>query len=299
MKNKVFISGFLCMLLMFPSCGRGNSANGQVIPGTDGITVERCDWIFSNIPDHWASYSPDAFSKEFAAMLKDYDDLGKRELNDGYIGSLLGGLPDDEFMAYWHSGNGEGFSDNAKRTYTFVDGSENRAKIRIQLDEVFGGDPEYDLHDSFYMMLVKEKGTWVLDDWLYSDGTGKKAELREYLESEHNKTYVHYRGNVLDGDSKKPFDAVLVIEKKGKDGGARSVFGAFRFDDKEDEFYDGLEGTLAGDGTISFMLMLYDGTGFSFEGTSLPDLSKITGEVQVYNPGGRMVAMPDFEMVKQ
>ena len=168
-------SAILLLLLALAGC-RSNSANGQFIPGSDGITIERCNEIVNKIPDHSPDeFEPSIFSKEFVGLMNDFQAAPKE---DG----------DDEFMYYWHSGNGEGFTGNAQKSYTFLGGSGNQATLLLNMDEAFydeNGSKLYDLHDSFKMLLVKENGEWVLDDWFQDYGGeemySRKDELKEYL----------------------------------------------------------------------------------------------------------------------
>ena len=286
---------FILLPLILVCYSENNSANGQVIPGTKDITVERCNWIFDRIPDHFAQYDSTAFSKEFAGLMDDYFNL------DNYpLGNLLGAIDDDEFMAYWYCGNGECFSQKVQKSYYFVEGTERKAKIRLHLDEIFyddNGKKEMELHGQYHMVLSKENGLWKLDDWINEFGHSRKAELRDYVNDEKSSNYVRYRGHMLDDDEPKPFVAVLRFAKE-KASGEREISGAFRFNDKKNDpygFYDYLDGSLKQGGSISFTVSEYDRES-GFYGTITPDLSRITGDWQAYNPDGKIAYDREFVM---
>ena len=294
---------FLSSLIVFK--GGNNLLNAQVIPGSKDITVQRCNWILDNVPDHFKAIVISALSDDFAGLLKEYTNLFDFELD-----RLLGGIGNDEFMAYWYDGNGEGFTPKAKKTYSFVEGTDNKAKIFLRMEEdyhdVETGEYLYRIHRQFYMMLVKEKGLWKLDDWIsdwqseYGDEWGshlvsQKEELRDYVNEEKNTTYVRYKGHLLDQNEPRPFVVVLQIMKEDASG-ERAVRGAFRFNDKKDEFYDGLEGSLTKDGNIHFIVEDYYENNHGFWGKMTPDYNKITGNWQAYHKDGRIAIDRDFIM---
>lgn len=294
---------FMSFLIAFN--GGNNLLNAQVIPGSKDITVQRCNWILDNVPDHFKAFDISAFSDDFAGLLKEYDNL-----YDFEIDRLLGRIGDDEFMAYWYDGNGEGFTPKAKKTYSFVEGTDNKAKIFLRMDEDFHneetGEFLYHIHRQFYMILVKEKGLWKLDDWLgdwWNEGKSnwgsklesQKEKLRDYVNEEKNTTYLRYKGHLLDKDEPRPFVVVLEIKKEDASG-ERTVYGAFRFDDKQDVFYDFLEGSLTKDGDIHFMVEDYHEKNHGFWGKMTRDYNKITGNWQAYQKDGRIAIDRDFIM---
>ena len=288
----------LVLLLVFSSCWN-NSTKGQVIPGSKGITIERCNEIFNGIPDHrLLSSIPDVFSKEFGGMLKEYY---QQEYGQSYLAELLGGIGDDEFMLYWYNGNGDGFSDNAQKTYSLVKGSETEADILLNMDEVIydNGRKLYDMHEAFHMILVKEKGVWMLDDWCqtYSgdEWYSRKTELKEYLDEERNTVYLSYEGYVEDDDGHRPFKAFLGIKQNDDGLGDRTVYGGIRFDDKDDDFYDYLNGSMNKDGVISFKVD-DGGDGQVFFGKAALDLKKISGSCQVLKNNGNLAVNRLFMM---
>lgn len=292
---------FICALLTVFACGGCNSTKGREIPGSHGITIERCDEIVDNIPDHNPGvFLPDLFSKDFGRLMTEY----QQSDGDG-LAELLGGIGDDEFMWYWHSGNGEGFSENAQKTYTLVSGSEKQADILLNMNEIFyddNGNKLYDLHSPFHLLLVKEKGTWVLDDWLQTYGGdewySRKTELKEYLDEQNSWVKVSYKGNLTDEYPPRSFKTVLCIEKEADSTGKKSIHGAFRFDDKDDDYYDWLDGSMDRDGKINFMIEGYNGS-HGFFGTISPDYKTITGNWQSYYPNGRLDMDRDFIMEKE
>lgn len=277
MKYKTAI---LLMLLVVAGC-RTNSANGQVIPGSDGITIERCNEIVSKIPDHNPyEFDPSLFSKEFVGLMNDFQSVA--EGGDVLLSSLLGEIGGDEFMYYWHSGNGEGFTGNAQKSYTFLGGSGCQATLLLNMDEAFydeNGSKLYDLHDSFKMLLVKENGKWVLDDWFQDYGGeemySRKDELKEYLASERSIDYVCFLGRFSDDGQPASFKAMLAIGDE--------LIGAFRFDSARDDFYYLLNGSLDDGGNIHFKVNADDGSEHVFSGSISSDRKNITGECQVYS----------------
>ena len=291
----------LCALLAVFACGGCTSTEGREIPGSHGITIERCDEIVDNIPDHNPGFFiPDLFSKDFGKLMKEYQQSGGDEL-----AGLLGGIGEDEFMWYWHSGNGDGFSDNAQKTYTLVRGSEKEADILLNMDEVCydeQGNRLYELHSPFHLLLVKENGKWVLDDWLQTYGgnewSSRKTELKEYLEEKNSWSSFTFKGHMLDENEPRPFQVILHIKKEGDPSGEKAIFGAFRFDDKEDDYYDSVRGTLDRDGKISLMVECY-GNDHGFFGTATPDLQTISGDWQSYYPDGRIAIDREFVMEKR
>ena len=295
------MSSILCALLAVVACGGCQSSKGQEIPGSHGITIERCNEIVDNIPDHSpGAFIPEHFSKNFGRLMKEYQQSGEDEL-----AGLLGGIGDDEFMWYWHSGNGEGFSDNAQKTYTLVRGSEKEADILLNMDEVFydeQGNRLYELHSPFHLLLVKENGAWVLDDWLQTYGgdkwSSRKTELKEYLDEKNSWVEVSYKGKLLDENFPRSFKAILQIKKEADTFGKKDIHGAFRFDDEDDDYYDWLEGDLDRDGKIYFMIDEYGGN-HGFFGTITPDYQTITGNWQSYHPNGRLDMDCDFTMEKE
>ena len=295
------VHSILCALLAVVACGGSHSSKEQEIPGSHGITIERCDEIVDNIPDHnpgW--FLPDLFSKDFGRLMKEYQQSGEDKL-----AGMLGGIGDDEFMWYWHSGNGEGFSDDAQKTYTLVRGSEKEADILLNMNEAFyddNGKKVFELHSPFHMLLVKEKGKWVLDDWLQTYGgdewLSKKTELKEYLDEMNSWVEVSYKGKLTDENFPRSFKAFLQIQKEADTAGKKDIRGAFRIDDKDDDFYDWLEGDLDRNGKINFMIEGYNGS-HGFFGTITPDYQTITGNWQSYHPNGRLDMDCDFTMEKE
>ena len=63
--RKVFVLLFLVLALT--QCGN-NPAKGQIIPGTNGITVERCNEIVNALGG-----DPKYFSKELEGLVKEFD----------------------------------------------------------------------------------------------------------------------------------------------------------------------------------------------------------------------------------
>ena len=298
--NKLIINmkkGFilLSLLLVMTQCGN-NHADGQVIPGTDGITIERCNEIVNALGD------PKYFSKELGDLAKEFEQLSQ---NDDLMASLLGGIGGSEFMCYWHSGNGEQFDENAQKTYTLVSGSENKADLLLNMNEVFyneDGGEAYRLDNVFHMIMVKENGQWMLDDWCQTYGgdewSSRKQELKDYNDGEKELVYVHYEGQMEDENDPRPFKAFFAINKKENDEGKQPLMGAIRFDNKEDEYYDLIDGTLEKDGSIVFSFQPDENSEYHFWGTIAPDFQTITGEFQVYALAfeGRMVFSRDFIM---
>lgn len=272
-------SAILLMLLAVAGC-RSNSANGQVIPGSDGITIERCNEIVNKIPDHSPyEFDPSIFSKEFVGLMNDF--LSVSETGDAFMATLLGGIGEDEFMYYWHSGNGEGFTGNAQKSYTFLGGSGNQATLLLNMDEAFydeNGSKLYDLHDTFKMLLVKENGKWVLDDWFQDYGGdemySRKDELKEYLDSERSIDYVCFLGRFSDDGQPASFKAMLAIGDE--------LNGAFRFDGARDDGYYLLNGSLDDNGGIHFNVNADSDSEYVFSGSISSDYRRITGECQVY-----------------
>lgn len=288
----------LFLLWALTQCGN-NHADGQVIPGTDGITIERCDEIVNALGD------PKYFSKELGDLASEFEQLRQ---NDDLLSGMLGYIGNNEFMSYWHSGNGEAFDENAQKTYSLVSGSGNMADLLLNMNEVFyneDGSESYRLDNVFHMILVKENGQWVLDDWRQTYGgdewCSRKKELKDYNNREKELVYVHYEGHMEDENDPQPFKAFISINKKENDEGKQTLMGALRFDNKEEEYgesYEYIDGTLEKDGSIVFSFQPDENSEYHFWGTIAPDFQTITGEFQVYALAfeGRMVFSRDFIM---
>lgn len=286
----------LFLLLSLTQCGN-NPAKGQIIPGTNGITVERCNEIVNALGG-----DPKYFSKELEGLVKEFEQLS---YNNDLLSGMLGYIGGSEFMSYWHSGNGEQFDENAQKTYTLVSGSENKADLLLNMNEVFYGEDgseSYRLDNVFHMIMVKEKGQWMLDDWCQTYGgdewCSRKQELKEYNDREKELEYVQYEGHLEDENDPQPFKALIVIDKKKNDDGKLPVMGAIRFDNKDDEYYDSIDGKLEKDGSIDFSFQPDETSEYHFWGTLSPDFKTISGELQVYALAfeGRMVFSRDFIM---
>ncbi len=295
--KKVFV--LLFMLFALTQCGN-NPAKGQIIPGTNGITVERCNEIVNALGGE-----PKYFSKELEGLVKEFEQLS---YNDDLLSGMMGYIGGSEFMCYWHSGNGEAFDENAQKTYTLVSGSQNKADLLLNMNEVFyneDGSESYRLDNVFHMIMVRENGQWMLDDWCQTYGGdewhSRKQELKEYNDGQKELVYVHYEGRMEDENDPRPFKAFIAFNKKENEEGKQTLMGAIRFDNEEDEYgeyYEYIDGSLKKDGSIDFSFEPDENTEYHFWGTLSPDYQTITGEFQVYALAfeGRMVFSREFIM---
>lgn len=279
------LSVLVIFVFKFAFCG--DYTSGQTIPDSYGITVERCNWIFDRIPDHFEKerFDPAAFSNEFSQLISMY-----LEREDYDLGGLLGEI-DEDFFVYWYNGNGDPYTENARKTYSLVNGSADSAEILLKMNE-FSSDYKYQMSGQFHMYMIRESGQWVLDDWR-TDAMPLDYSMKSMLKKSFNRTYVRYRGFMEGSDDSLPFTAVLCIDRSMDRG---NVYGAIQFDkDSGNEFYDSLTGTLKDDGTIA-LISVIDGRDQLFMGSMVKDFSEVAGEWQRFNLEGKGEILLDFKM---
>lgn len=288
---------FILVVSVISLCCGCSSSQAQVIPGSNGVNAKRCDWILNHFHNRLSFSEEDlkAFSEDFAAVLADYS-----KLDDYDMPQLLGALGNEETLLYWYLGSGYDFSDNAKESYSFVEGADRQAKILVRLQEAYydeNGDLDYEEEDTRTMCLVKENGRWVMDDWLNSVGSSMKDALREYVDQERDIRYVRYTGKMLEKPELGQFTVVLRFGNEENDNG-EVVWGAYRFDNKEEEepLFTEVIGVLKDGGDIYFYAKLEDGGQSIFSGTITPDLTKITGSWLLYDAAGDLASDSDMTM---
>ena len=285
------------VLALTVSCGN-NQANGQVIPGSNGITVKRCTWIADHFQDQYPfdTVNPEGLSKDFASVLAAYAQFEDYDLN-----RLLGALGNEEILSYWFMGIGlDEYTSKAKPSFSWVDGAGQQARILYTLQEVFQDEDDeegYEEEDTRYLCLVKENGRWVLDDWLKSDESSMKSALRTFLQEQRGTRHIRYKGKMLEKEELGPFTVVLAIQDE-EDANGENVYGAFRFDAKEEEepYFTEVKGVKDNKGQIHFTARLEDGSQSIITGEMTADFSKITGCWLLYDADGELIADSDLTM---
>lgn len=124
-----------------------------------GLTQERAEWLFKQIPDHSSmdKFNSQAFSKDFGKVVTDAFEYDKRMTEQGYL--------DGEGVYYWYNGNGE---PSTLKKISIVSADETKAVVDITMDE-------YGKTAVHKMYVVYEGGNWVVDNW----DENKKDELRK------------------------------------------------------------------------------------------------------------------------
>ena len=289
MKKINFAILFLSLLTVISTGGGNNSAKAQVFEGTKDITIQRLDEIVDSIM-YGLSANDKIYSDDFGTLLKEYE-------NPKYQGNGVNlELPGELFLEYdliMIGIGGEEMTKEAKRQYETISFSDNEAVVEASLHQDLG-ENDY-TEDKVRLCLVKENGTWKLDD-IMNDYGDKWSPSKNIIKRDIMETVSHYQGHMLDEYDPRPFKMVVVINKYPDENERIPVWGAFKFDDTAaDDWLYLREGSIQ-NGDIFVMIEDRGMGGQSFSWTQDPDSKEIHGEWQAYNPGGGLAIDIEFVM---
>ena len=280
---------FSLSLIAVVSISCVNKAKVQVLAGTKDITYGRLNEIVDKIIGGLSS-KDNIYSNDLDALLKEYENPKLQGNGDklSLPGELFLG---DDLIAMGIGG--EEMTKEAKRQFKTISCTDNDAVVQVSLDQDFGDFGR--LQDEVRLILVKEKGIWNLDDVSFLIGN-EWSPHKKWLRYNIIKSISMYQGHMLDESDPRPFKMCVMIYRYPNESGNTPVWGAFKFDNKEDDDWCLVDDGSIEDGNI-FIMVNENGTGnHSFSWNAASDGKEIRGKWQAYSPLGQIIIDREFVM---